>query len=124
MPTFAYVARDQAGQIRRGTSEAENESILRRRLQEQGFSVSKVKQSKEKSAAAGFGRIKLVDLAMFVEETFGVPLRVRQCQRLFRQFGFRRRKPRPVIAKADPYAQKAYKKTGRMGRAGGPGLVV
>jgi transposase len=36
---------------------------------------------------------------------------VRQCQRLFRQMGFRLRKPRPLIAHADPAAQAAYKKT-------------
>ena len=42
---------------------------------------------------------------------YGVSLGVRQCQRLFRQMGFRRRKPRPVIAQADPVAQAAYKKT-------------
>jgi transposase len=46
---------------------------------------------------------------------FGVRIGVRQCQRLFRQLGFRRRKPRPVIAKADPEAQRAYKKTRRPG---------
>ncbi|MBI4221083.1 MAG: helix-turn-helix domain-containing protein [Planctomycetes bacterium] len=40
-----------------------------------------------------------------------VDLGVRQCQRLFHQFGFRRRKPRPMIADADPVAQEAYKKT-------------
>ena len=42
---------------------------------------------------------------------YGVQLGVRQCQRLFRQLGFRRRKPRAVIAQADPLAQRAYKKT-------------
>lgn len=42
---------------------------------------------------------------------YGVSLGVRQCQRLFGQMGFRRRKPRPVIAQADPVAQAAYKKT-------------
>jgi len=42
---------------------------------------------------------------------YGVQLGVRQCQRLFRQLGFRRRKPRPVIAQGDPQAQRAYKKT-------------
>ncbi len=36
---------------------------------------------------------------------------VRQCQRLFRQMGFRLRKPRPLIAHADPAAQAVYKKT-------------
>jgi hypothetical protein len=38
-------------------------------------------------------------------------LGVRQCQRLFRQFGFRLRKPRPVIAKADQDKPAEYKKT-------------
>lgn len=42
---------------------------------------------------------------------YGVELRVRQCQRMFRQMGFRLRKPRPVIAEGDPAAQAAYKKT-------------
>ena len=42
---------------------------------------------------------------------YHVHLGVRQCQRLFRQLDFRRRKPRPLIAQADPAAQRAYKKT-------------
>jgi transposase len=54
-------------------------------------------------------------LSHHIEKTFDVHLGVRQCQRLFRQFRFRRRKPRPVIAKADPKAQEAYKKTRRSG---------
>ena len=52
-------------------------------------------------------------------ENYGVKLGVRQCQRLFRQFGFRRRKPRPVIAKADPEKQRQYKKTPPNGQTGG-----
>jgi transposase len=42
---------------------------------------------------------------------YDVQLGVRQCQRIFRQLGFRRRKPRPLIANADPAAQAVYKKT-------------
>lgn len=42
---------------------------------------------------------------------YGVELGVRQCQRLFHKLRFRLRKPRPVIAKADPEAQGAFKKT-------------
>lgn len=42
---------------------------------------------------------------------YRVKLGVRQCQRWFKKLGFRRRKPRPVIAKADPEKQRAYKKT-------------
>ena len=50
-------------------------------------------------------------LSTFIYKQWNVELGVRQCQRLFRQFGFRLRKPRPLIAKADPEEQKAYKKT-------------
>lgn len=46
---------------------------------------------------------------------FGVNLGVRQCQRLFHKLDFRRRKPRPFIAKADPDAQRRYKKTPQAG---------
>jgi transposase len=50
-------------------------------------------------------------LSAFLDKRFGVRLKVRQCQRLFRQLGFRLRKPRPLIAHADAQAQAAYKKT-------------
>jgi len=49
-------------------------------------------------------------LAAWIESKYGIQLGVRQCQRLFRQFGFRLRKPRPVVAKANPGHQKARKK--------------
>lgn len=54
-------------------------------------------------------------LAHHVAQRHGVRLGVRQCQRLFRQMGFRRRKPRPRIAHADLAAQEAYKKTAPSG---------
>jgi len=50
-------------------------------------------------------------LSEFVRREFGVKLKVRQCQRLFRQLGFRLRKPRPQVAQADPDLQRAHKKT-------------
>jgi len=49
-------------------------------------------------------------LATFIEERYGISLGVRQCQRLFRQLGFRLRKPRPAIALADAELQKRHKK--------------
>lgn len=49
-------------------------------------------------------------LSHFIKQQFGVELGVRQCQRLFRRLGFRFRKPRPLIAKADPERQEAFKK--------------
>lgn len=49
-------------------------------------------------------------LSHFIDKQFGIHIGVRQCQRLFRQFKFRLRKPRPLIAKADPEQQQAFKK--------------
>jgi transposase len=49
-------------------------------------------------------------LAAWLERRYGVGLGVRQCQRLFRQLGFRLRKPRSKIAPADPELHQAHKK--------------
>src|SRR5579871_3432313 len=71
MATYQYTVRDSTGAIRTGTSEAENEEILKRRLQEQGFQVNDVKKTgskKVKSAGAGFGRVKLNDLSIFCRQ--------------------------------------------------------
>lgn len=54
-------------------------------------------------------------LSEYLRREHGVHLKVRQCQRLFRQLGFRLRKPRPQVAKADPALQAAHKKTPRIG---------
>src|SRR5213593_1465558 len=50
-------------------------------------------------------------LSEFLHRKLGVDLKVRQCQRLFRQLGFRLRKPRPRVAQADPQLQATHKKT-------------
>jgi len=58
-------------------------------------------------------RVNLWDgktLSAWIEKTYGIELGVRQCQRLFRQLDFRLRKPRPVLARADPAQQKKHKK--------------
>ena len=49
-------------------------------------------------------------LAAWIEREYTIDLGTRQCQRLFRQLDFRLRKPRPLIAKADPERQKEHKK--------------
>lgn len=54
-------------------------------------------------------------LSTVIEQKFQVSIGVRQCQRLFRQLGFRLRKPRPVVGHADPALQRAHKKTPRPG---------
>jgi transposase len=50
-------------------------------------------------------------LSYHIKQAFGIDLGTRQCQRIFHKMGFRRRKPRGVIAGADLEEQKAYKKT-------------
>ena len=67
---------------------------------------------REKPSDAGM-RVNLWDgktLSAWIEKTCGIQLGVRQCQRLFRQLEFRLRKPRPVLARADPEQQKKHKK--------------
>lgn len=52
-------------------------------------------------------------LAAWIEREHGIELGVRQCQRLFRQLGFRLRKPRPALAWADPEKQEIHKKNSK-----------
>lgn len=55
-------------------------------------------------------------LAEHLRRNYRVRLGVRQCQRLFRQMGFRLRKPRPQVAQADPVRAAAAKKTAPDGK--------
>ena len=50
-------------------------------------------------------------LSYHIEQRYGKTMGVRQCQRFFHRLEFRLRKPRPMIAQADPAAQAAFKKT-------------
>jgi len=71
MATFSYTVRDASGQTRTGTSDAENAEILRRRLQEQGFTVADIQQTggaRKKAAGGGWGRVKLADLSIFCRQ--------------------------------------------------------
>ena len=49
-------------------------------------------------------------LSHHLSTAYNISLGVRQCQRLFRDLGFRLRKPRPLIAESDPESKKTYKK--------------
>ena len=55
-------------------------------------------------------------LSAYVKRRWDVGLGTRQCQRLFRQLGFRLRKPRPLIANASPEDQARVKKTSQHGK--------
>lgn len=55
-------------------------------------------------------------LSHHLKERYNLDLGVRQCQRVFHRLRFRLRKPRSLIAQADPEARSAYKKTQALGR--------
>ena len=50
-------------------------------------------------------------LSEHLHRRYDVKLGVRQCQRLFKQMGFRFRKPRPQVAQSDPEKVRTFKKT-------------
>jgi transposase len=52
-------------------------------------------------------------LAAWIEQQYDVKLGVRQRQRIFRQLGYRLRKPRPALALADPEQQQKHKKNSK-----------
>ncbi len=54
-------------------------------------------------------------LSAFIEKQYEVTIGVRQCQYMFKNLGFRLRKPRPIIARANTELQSAYKKTPKTG---------
>lgn len=93
-----------------GLTEAERSGRPRRLNERQIKEIDRVLRRKPSDAGM---RVNLWDgktLSAWIEKTYGIQLRVRQCQRLFRHLGFRLRKPRPVLARADPARQKAHKK--------------
>jgi transposase len=55
-------------------------------------------------------------LSACLAQRYGVPMGVRQCQRLFRLVDTRYRLRRPLVAKADPRRQAEHKKNSRRGR--------
>jgi transposase len=50
-------------------------------------------------------------MSAYLRSKHRVQLGPRQCRRLLREWEFRYRKPRPVIARSDPLKQAAHKKT-------------
>jgi len=69
MPNFAYNIRDATGSVFGGTSEAENEDILRKRLTEQGFAVVDIKQVKStQKKVGGFGGVKKSELSVICRQ--------------------------------------------------------
>jgi transposase len=93
-----------------GLIEGERSGRPRRLSEKQMEAVNRVLRNKPSDAGMRVNLWEGKTLSAWIEKTYGIELRVRQCQRLFRQLEFRLRKPRPVLAKADPARQKKHKK--------------
>jgi type IV pilus assembly protein PilC len=78
MATYSYVAKDALGKVHKGSSEAENEQVLVRRLREKGFWVQKVTEERAGAAEQAarpkrtgfviFGRVSGRDLSIFCRQ--------------------------------------------------------
>ncbi len=78
MATYQYVAKDALGKVITGTSEAENEQILVRRLREKGYWVQKVNaarvagqpkaRARKAGGGMGFGRVSGRELSIFCRQ--------------------------------------------------------
>src|ERR1700680_4946164 len=93
-----------------GLTEGERSGRPKRLNSKQMQEINRVLRAKPSDAGM---RVNLWDgktLSAWIEKTCRIQLGVRQCQRLFRQFEFRLRKPRPLLARADPRRQKKHKK--------------
>jgi len=97
-----------------GLVEGERSGRPRRLNDKQLEEINSVLRQAPESVGIGRGLWDGKGLATFIKKRYGVTLGVRQCQYIFRSLGFRRRKPRPLIARADPELQEAYKKTPRV----------
>lgn len=52
-------------------------------------------------------------LSWYIENKYGIGLKVRRCQELFHELGFSLKRARPVVAKGSPEKKEAFKKTAR-----------
>jgi type IV pilus assembly protein PilC len=69
MPVYSYTFRDASGGTQKGTADAESEEILRKRFEEQGFTITEVTMIKAKSAKPKrYGKVKLGRLAVFCRQ--------------------------------------------------------
>lgn len=69
MPVYSYTFRDALGGIQKGTADAESEDLLRKRFEEQGFTITEVTMIKARSPKAkSFGKVKLRNLSIFCRQ--------------------------------------------------------
>lgn len=96
-----------------GLSEGERPGRPRRLSDPQMRAVDRILRRSPREAGLNGNLWDGKTLSTWIEQKYGIIVGVRQCQRLFRQLGFRLRKPRPALAHADPELQKAHKKNSK-----------
>ena len=94
-----------------GLVEGERSGRPRRLNDKQLEEINTVLRQPPESVGIASGLWDGKGLAAFIKKRYRITLGVRQCQYMFKSFGFRRHKPRPLIARADPELQEKYKKT-------------
>src|SRR5947209_12014610 len=69
MPVYSYTFRDASGGVQKRTAEAESEEILRKRFEEQGFTITEVTMIRAKGAKVKrYGKVKLGHLLIFCRQ--------------------------------------------------------
>jgi type IV pilus assembly protein PilC len=70
MPVYGYSFRDASGAVQKGTAEADTEEILRKRFEEQGFSLLDIEVLKKGKASKtkNYGKVSLTRLAIFCRQ--------------------------------------------------------
>ncbi len=99
-----------------GLQEGERTGRPRRLDDRQRAAVGRVLRQSPRDAGVKANIWDGKTLSAWIEQQYGEQLGVRQCQRLFRQLGFRLRKPRPEVASADLQLKRTAKKTPTTGR--------
>ena len=106
-----------------GLTEGERSGRPRRLNDKQLEEISSALREPPESVGITGGLWDGKGLAAFINGRYKVNMGVRQCQYMFKSLGFRLRKPRPLIAQADPERQEAYKKTPKTPRRSQRGSV-
>ena len=69
MPIFSYTFRDALGSVQKGTADSDSEELLRKRFEEQGFTITEVTMIKAKSPKTKSpGKVKLANLSVWCRQ--------------------------------------------------------
>jgi len=111
--TVAYWVQRFEAEGLAGLADADRPGRPRRLDQEQIYHIEKVLRKSPLDLGLSVNLWDGKTLSVYVKQQFEIQLGVRQCQRLFRQLGFRLRKPRSKIAHADLPKKEVFKKNSK-----------